>query len=236
MRWEERFDWQLFFAIIGFIAVSCIALYSAQQSEQYNDPFVLKQLVFYGLGFFVIAFMMYFDPDLYQKASIYLYIFGLLLLIALIFAPPSIAPVIKGQKSWFAFPGLSIQPSEFMKIFTIMMLANVVSKHNDTFRGSALKSDFLLLGKIVGVTGIPLVLIMQQPDLGTSLVFIAIMVGMILISGVRWRVILPLYTGIAALGTSIILFALGPGVSRKIPGSERISFRANIFLAAATEI
>lgn len=185
----------------------------------------MKQLVFYGLGFFVIGFMMYFDPDLYQKASIYLYIFGLLLLVALILAPSSIAPVVKGQKSWFVLPGLSIQPSEFMKIFTIMMLASSISKHNERFRGPVLKSDFLLIGKIVGITALPLLLVMQQPDLGTSLVFIAIMVGMILISGVRWRVIIPLYTGIAALATTVIILALqAPQILEKYLGVKEYHF------------
>lgn len=225
MRWEERFDWQLFFSILAFIVVSCIALYSAQQSEQYNDPFVTRQLVFYGLGFFVIAVMMNFDPELYQKASVYLYIFGLLLLIALILAPSSIAPVIKGQKSWFALPGLSIQPSEFMKIFTIMMLANVISRHNGRFQGKAFTSDVVLLLKIIGVTALPLLLIMQQPDLGTSLVFIAIMAGMILISGIRWRVIVPIYSGIAVLGTTIILLALqAPQFLEKYLGVKEYHF------------
>ncbi|AKG03563.1 rod shape-determining protein RodA [Salimicrobium jeotgali] len=225
MRWEERFDWQLFFSILAFIVVSCIALYSAQQSEQYNDPFVTRQLVFYGLGFIVIAVMMNFDPELYQKASIYLYIFGLLLLIALILAPSSIAPVIKGQKSWFALPGLSIQPSEFMKFFTIMMLANVISRHNGRFQGKAFTSDVVLLLKIIGVTALPLLLIMQQPDLGTSLVFIAIMAGMILISGIRWRVIVPIYSGIAVLGTTIILLALqAPQFLEKYLGVKEYHF------------
>ncbi|PBB07069.1 MULTISPECIES: FtsW/RodA/SpoVE family cell cycle protein [Salimicrobium] len=225
MRWEERFDWQLFFSILAFIVVSCIALYSAQQSEQYNDPFVTRQLVFYGLGFFVIAVMMNFDPELYQKASVYLYIFGLLLLIALILAPSSIAPVIKGQKSWFALPGLSIQPSEFMKIFTIMMLANIISRHNGRFQGKAFTSDVVLLVKIIGVTALPLLLIMQQPDLGTSLVFIAIMAGMILISGIRWRVIVPIYSGIAVLGTTIILLALqAPQFLEKYLGVKEYHF------------
>ncbi|SIS87630.1 FtsW/RodA/SpoVE family cell cycle protein [Salimicrobium salexigens] len=225
MRWEERFDWQLFFSILAFIVVSCIALYSAQQSEQYNDPFVTRQLVFYGLGFIVIAVMMNFDPELYQKASIYLYIFGLLLLIALILAPSSIAPVIKGQKSWFALPGLSIQPSEFMKFFTIMMLANVISRHNGRFQGKAFTSDVVLLFKIIGVTALPLLLIMQQPDLGTSLVFIAIMAGMILISGIRWRVIVPIYSGIAVLGTTIILLALqAPQFLEKYLGVKEYHF------------
>ena len=149
--------------------------------------------------------MMIFDPEDYRKLSPYLYGLGLLLLGALIVAPSSIAPIIKGQKSWFVLPGLgSMQPAELVKIFTILMLGNITTLHHEKFQKGTVKLDFWLLFKLVGITALPLALIMQQPDLGTSLVFIAIMSGMILISGIRWRIILPLFLTIAGIGSSIL--------------------------------
>ncbi|MCP3030920.1 rod shape-determining protein RodA [Halobacillus sp. A1] len=209
MKFEERFDWKLGFVLILFMIISCVALYSAQQSAQYNENFMMKQLVWYVVGGGIIGVMLYFEPDFYKKISWPLYIAGLIALLALVIAPSTIAPVIKGQKSWFVLPGLgSIQPSEFMKVFTILILANVVTNHHERIRVKDLKSDFLLLGKIVGLTLAPLALIMQQPDLGTGLVFIAIMGGMIVISGIRWRVILPIFGTLAAAGTFIIWLAI----------------------------
>ncbi|WP_082232357.1 FtsW/RodA/SpoVE family cell cycle protein [Halobacillus massiliensis] len=208
-NFEERFDWKLFFTMCLFLAISCLALYSAQQSPQYNDNFMVKQIVWYIAGFTVIAGMLYFEPDFYKKISWPLFIAGLVVLLVLMIAPASIAPIVKGQKSWFIFPGLgSIQPSEFMKVATILLLANVVTEHNEKSRVKDLRNDLMLLGKIVGVTALPLLLIMQQPDLGTALVFIAIMSGMIVISGVRWRVILPIFGGIGAVGTTVIWMAI----------------------------
>ncbi|WP_406945278.1 FtsW/RodA/SpoVE family cell cycle protein [Halobacillus sp. SY10] len=207
MKFEERFDWQLFFIMCCFIAVSAVALFSAQQSTQYNDNFVLKQLVWYGLGGIVIGFMLLVDPEDFKKISWYLYGFGIILLIALIVAPPSIAPVIKGQKSWFAMPGLSLQPAELVKIFTILALGRIAVDHNQKHR-SSMKMDLFLLLKLGAATGLPVLLIMQQPDLGTSLVFIAILAGFVLISGISWKIILPIFTIISAIGTGLIWLAL----------------------------
>ncbi|MCP3027322.1 FtsW/RodA/SpoVE family cell cycle protein [Halobacillus sp. A5] len=209
MNFEERFDWKLFFIICMFITISCVALYSAQQSPQYNENFMLKQLVWFGAGGIIIGIMLYFEPDFYKKISWPLYIAGILVLLALVIAPPSIAPVVKGQKSWFILPGMgSIQPSEFMKVFTILILSNAISNHHEKVKFVTIKSDFLLLGKITGLTFIPLALIMQQPDLGTSLVFLAIMAGMILISGISWKIITPIFGSLAATGLSLIWLAL----------------------------
>ncbi|QAS52626.1 FtsW/RodA/SpoVE family cell cycle protein [Halobacillus litoralis] len=208
MKFEERFDWQLFFIICCFIAVSAVALFSAQQSTQYNDNFVLKQLLWYGLGGVVIGFMLFVDPEDFKKISWYLYAFGILLLVVLIFAPPSIAPVIKGQKSWFVLPGLgSLQPAELMKLFTILVLGRIAVNHNAK-HASTFKADLMLLLKLGAATALPLLLIMQQPDLGTGLVFIAILAGFVLVSGVQWKIILPIFTVISAAGTGLIWLAI----------------------------
>lgn len=186
-----------------------MALYSAQQSAQYNENFMFKQLIWYGVGGVVIAIMLYFEPDFYKKISWPLYIAGLIVLLALILAPATVAPVIKGQKSWFILPGFgSIQPSEFMKVFTILILSNVITNHHEKNKLIHIRNDLVLLGKIVGLTLLPLVLIMQQPDLGTALVFLAIMAGMIVISGIRWRVILPIFGTVILTGSVLIWTAL----------------------------
>ncbi|MFC7060923.1 FtsW/RodA/SpoVE family cell cycle protein [Halobacillus seohaensis] len=209
MNFEERFDWKLFFTLCLFLTISCVALYSAQQSAQYNENFMFKQLIWYGVGGVVIAIMLYFEPDFYKKISWPLYIAGLIVLLALILAPATVAPVIKGQKSWFILPGFgSIQPSEFMKVFTILILSNVITNHHEKNKLIHIRNDLVLLGKIVGLTLLPLVLIMQQPDLGTALVFLAIMAGMIVISGIRWRVILPIFGTVILTGSVLIWTAL----------------------------
>jgi rod shape determining protein RodA len=209
-RFSDKIDWGLIFLLFLFFIVSVIAISSAQTSGQYAGyNFVLRQAFWYVVGFILIGFALLFDPDQYRRLAWYAYGFGLFLLGLLIIAPSSIAPVRNGAKSWFELPGLgSIQPSEFMKTFLILAIARVISSHHENNPKKTLKTDFFLLMKIGVVALIPLGLIMQQPDLGTSLVIIAIVSGLILVSGISWKVIVPIFTSVAAIGASILALVI----------------------------
>ncbi|WLR52080.1 FtsW/RodA/SpoVE family cell cycle protein [Bacillus tianshenii] len=221
-RITERIDWQLIFLLLLFCMVSCIAIWSAQSTDQYGQNFVIKQIVWYVVGSFIIAAMTFFDTDQYKKLTWYLYGFGNFLLFVLIIAPYSIAPIRNGQKSWFEIPGVgSVQPSEFMKIFLVLALSKVISDHHKRYISKSLQSDLLLLGKVGLTTGLPLLLIMQQPDLGTSLVFIAILTGMLIVSGITWKLLVPIYGIIAAFGISVFLLVLkAPQLLQNILGVQ----------------
>ncbi len=101
-----------------------------------------------------------------------------MLFLALVVSP--LGSTSKGAQSWFAVGGFQIQPSEISKIVLIVALASMLG----AWKGDI---DLRRLALALGVAGIPLVLIMLQPDLGTALVFIAITVVMFLIGGVRGR-------------------------------------------------
>ena len=114
----------------------------------------------------------------------------------LVIMPESIVPSINGARSWFKIPGIgSIQPSEFMKVFLILALANVITTHHVKNPVKTIETDIWLLGKMGIVTAVPLLLIMKQPDLGTSLVLCAILVGMVFVAGVSWKILLPISSG-----------------------------------------
>ncbi|WP_110112225.1 FtsW/RodA/SpoVE family cell cycle protein [Bacillus sp. CGMCC 1.16541] len=204
----SRFDWNLAFILFLFFCVSSIAIYSAQAIGQYGENFLVKQVVFYIIGSIIIAFVMRFDSDQFQKLSWVLYGLGNLLLILLIIAPPSIAPVINGAKSWFRLPGFSLQPSEFMKVFLIIALSTVITKHNEKYRIRHIREDFILLFKMGLTLSLPLLLIMQQPDLGTALVFLAIFSGLVFVSGVTWKIIVPVFVGAVTIGGSILALVI----------------------------
>jgi rod shape determining protein RodA len=130
-------------------------------------------------------------------------------LAVLLIAPSSIAPVINGAKSWFKVPGMgSLQPSEFVKVFLILALARLIIDHHHKYPVKTLQSDFWLMMKIGMTTMAPLLLVMQQPDLGTSLVFIAIMLGMIFISGISWKLLLPIFGTVSAVLAVIFYLVL----------------------------
>lgn len=206
---NDRFDWTLLFILLLFFIISCAAIYSAQKTGQYSQNFLLKQIFWYGVGAAIIAAVMMLDSEQYRKLAWYLYGFGVLLLIALYFAPDSIAEERNGAKSWFFIgPFGSIQPSEFMKVFLILALSKTIYVHHEENERKTLQTDWLLFLKLGAITALPLGLIMLQPDLGTALVVLAIFTGLILVSGITWKIILPMYGSGAALGAGILYLVI----------------------------
>ncbi|MBD7939423.1 MULTISPECIES: FtsW/RodA/SpoVE family cell cycle protein [Cytobacillus] len=205
----SRIDYTLVLILFLLFLVSCISIYSAQTTEQYGENFLLKQIVWYVVGIGIILAVITLDAEQLKKISWYAYGFGLLLLGFLVVAPESIAPVINGAKSWIRLPGLGqIQPAELVKVFLILALARVIDDHHQKTQLKTVKTDFFLLFKMLVVTGFPLLLIMQQPDLGTSLVILAIMLGMVFISGITWKILAPIVSVGVTLVVSIFYFVL----------------------------
>lgn len=183
----------LIFIFFAFFAISVIAIYAAGQFGQYGTNAWTRQIIYYMVGVICIVAINYFDLEQLEKLSLYIFIGGILLLIFLKIAPAQIgghdfAPIKNGAKSWFVIPGVgTLQPSEFMKIGLIMMLASVIGKSSP--RGKrTLEDDIFLLLKIAGVAAVPVGLIFLQ-DAGTAAVCMFIVVVMVFLSGVNWKLI-----------------------------------------------
>ncbi|WP_066390472.1 FtsW/RodA/SpoVE family cell cycle protein [Neobacillus mesonae] len=206
----DRFDWTLTLLLFLFFLISCIAINSAQSTGQYGDRnFMIMQVVWYVVGAIIITITIFFDSFQLKRLAWILYGFGLLLLIAVYVAPESIAPYRNGAKSWFVIPAIGqIQPSEFVKVFLILALSRVITSHHEKYIIKSLKTDFGLLLKLGVTTAVPVGLIMLQPDLGTALVILSILTGIILVSGISWKLILPIYGTGASLGGFIIYLVI----------------------------
>jgi len=207
----ERFDWTLAFILLLFGIVSLIAIASAQTTGQYHRNFIPSQIQWYFVGAVIIAIAMYLDPEQYKKAAWAIYGGGVLLLALLFILPESMELVARrnSAKSWFHLPGVgSIQPAEFMKTFFIIGMARMITQHHERFVEKTIKSDFYLLGKIGLVLIIPLTFILLQPDLGTALVFLAITISMVIVGGITWRILLPLFSGAVGLGGLLLWMAM----------------------------
>ncbi|MEH7200871.1 FtsW/RodA/SpoVE family cell cycle protein [Bacillus safensis] len=183
----------LIFIFLAFFAISVIAIYAAGQFGQYGSNAWTRQIIYYMVGVICIVAINYFDLEQLEKLSLYIFIGGILLLLLLKVAPAKIgshdfAPIKNGAKSWFVIPGVgTLQPSEFMKIGLIMMLASVIGK--STPRGKrTLEDDIILLLKIAGVAAVPVGLIFLQ-DAGTAAVCMFIVVVMVFLSGINWKLI-----------------------------------------------
>ncbi|MFP7297351.1 FtsW/RodA/SpoVE family cell cycle protein [Neobacillus niacini] len=221
----SKLDYSLVFILILLFLASCISIYSAQASGQYAGNFLIKQIINYVIGCVIIAVVIRLDSDQLKKLTWYAYGAGIFLLILLIIAPESIAPVKNGAKNWFQIPGFgSLQPSEFVKIFIILALARTIEDHHQKNPVKTLSTDFWLLIKLGLVTMAPLALIIKQ-DLGTSLVFLAIMLGMIFISGITWKLLVPIFTAGTALISVIFYFVLvKPELLEKYLGVRQYQF------------
>lgn len=222
----SKIDYSLVFILLLLFLASCVSIYSAQMSGQYKENFLIKQIVWYAVGGGIIASVMTLDSDQLRKISWYAYGLGLFLLGLLIVAPTSIAPVINGAKSWFKVPALgSLQPSEFVKVFVILALARVIDDHHQKNIVKTLQSDFWLLVKLGITTMVPVLFVMKQPDLGTSLVFMAILLGMIFISGISWKILVPIFaTGIVLISTIFYFVLWQPDLLEKYLGVKQYQF------------
>ncbi|MBI5975497.1 FtsW/RodA/SpoVE family cell cycle protein [Staphylococcus canis] len=202
----RRLDWRLILLIGVLCFISILTIHSAMSGGQYSADFSIRQGFYYALGAFLALMIMIFSPKQIRKYTYIVYIIVVLLLIGLLILPEStITPIINGAKSWYRLGPISIQPSEFMKIVMILALANVVARHNRFTFNKSLETDFKLILKVMGVSLIPMALILLQNDLGTTLVFLAIIAGVLIVSGVTWKILAPLFGGAIFIGTSLIL-------------------------------
>lgn len=199
---KYKFDIALFLLLVFLAIISISTIYSAEViAFDVPGSLSIKQGIWFLIGFIVIFIVMTLGTDFFYRNAWFFYIIGILSLIGLLF----FAPTISNSKCWFVIPGVgNIQPSEFMKIFIILVLARMIEDFN-LQTDHSIKNEFLFLVKVVFVVGIPSVLTFLQPDTGVVLIYLLITLAMLLSSGIRirWFVILGLFVGIIL---SVFLF------------------------------
>ncbi|MGW8025232.1 FtsW/RodA/SpoVE family cell cycle protein [Staphylococcus xylosus] len=205
-HWIRRIDWVLVGILVLLAIISVTIINSAMGGGQYSANFSIRQILYYVLGGLIACLIMLVSPKKLMKYTYLLYFLLCAALFILIIIPETpITPIINGAKSWYKLGPLSVQPSEFMKIVLMLALAKLVSRHNQFTFNKSLETDFKLLLKIAGISVIPMGLILLQNDLGTMLVLCAIIVGVIVVSGISWKILAPVFIAGIALGSSIIL-------------------------------
>lgn len=130
-----------------------------------------------------------------DNVAIPLYLFSILLLLLILV----VGPRIGGARRWLALGSLRVQPSELAKVTFIIMAANVLG------RAKAGRASFSTTVLSFGVMALPMALVLREPDLGTSLVFLAVWVGMIFWYGIPG--ILLLGAGSAAISAVIMFYS-----------------------------
>lgn len=211
---ESRIDYALMVPVFFLLVIGIISVYIAvsQDYPQNLATMVGQQVIWILLGVVLAFLVMFFSTKFLWKVTPLLYIFGLgLMVLPLYFYSPSLV-ASTGAQNWVTINGMTLfQPSEFMKISYIIMMARVIVTFQKHYPKRDLKRDFQLIGYLLLVTIPVFVLLGLQSDFGTALVFFAIFCGMVLLSGVSWKILLPV-TILGVLGVlGFLLLFLSPG-------------------------
>ncbi|MGN1407902.1 FtsW/RodA/SpoVE family cell cycle protein [Lactobacillus sp.] len=206
-KWYDRIAWGVIIPVVLLSFVSFYAIYNASVNDSsYGTPTktVAMQIVWYTISWVMVAFIMRFDAEQIFKLAPYLYGAGIFLLVAVLFLYDRTTAASSGAKSWFVVGPVSFQPSEVMKPAFILQLARVVREHNERYAHN-LRNDWLLIGKVMAWFLPVAILLMLQPDFGTTLVFVAITAGILLVSGISWKIIIPVFLLLVIVGACAIL-------------------------------
>ncbi len=193
----ENFDFQLLLAIILISVIGIAIIYSASASK-HGTYYLVMQSIWLIVGLFVMAVVIFFDYRDFKGIVYLIYGANLALLLFVIFFGAS----SKGAQRWIDLGFFRLQPSEFAKVAVIITLAWLMSRDD-------IKTDSIFDLVKPGVhVGIPMALIFLQPDLGTSLVFVAITLAMVFVAGLKWKHLLLLGSAgsaVAFLGFHFVL-------------------------------
>ncbi len=159
---------------------------------------VKSQAIRFGVALIAMLIFAQLDPSVYRRWSPWLYLVGLIALVAVLL----VGVGAKGAQRWLALPGLPrFQPSEIMKLLVPMVVAWYLSRHY-------LPPKVKHVGIAFALMLIPMVLIMQQPDLGTALLVGAAGMFVIFFAGLSWRLIAGFIALLAVATPLMWLFVL----------------------------
>ncbi len=205
---DNRIDYGVILPVFLLCLIGLLSLYVALTHDPRDTNIfrgIAMQSLWYALGALVVVIIMHLDAKWLWRLTPFLYVIGLAVMLALLeYYDPTLA-ASTGSKNWFRFGTMTFQPSELMKIAYILMLALIITQHNVKNSLRTLKTDLLLIGKLVLATIPVLVLVKMQNDFGTMLVFLAIFAGMFLMSGISWLIVVPAIVLVAVTGTAVIL-------------------------------
>jgi len=202
---QSRVDWQMIAALTGLMIIGVLFIYSAKppgETTAWYNQFHIRQIVWYAAGIGAAVAVCLIDyHSLARWALIGYWITILLLIVVLI---PGLGTSVGGARRWFDLGPFNLQPSEFTKLAFIFIQAHFLSRPTDELQ---LPGLFL---KSVGLTILPFLLILKEPDLGSALVLLPIGLAMMFAAGVPHRYLMRLVGGGALLVTLLlvdILFA-----------------------------
>ncbi|HKB94739.1 MAG TPA: FtsW/RodA/SpoVE family cell cycle protein, partial [Gaiellaceae bacterium] len=195
-------DWLLLGGVAGLVAVGLWAVSGATRYAVAGDPsyYLNKQMIYAGAGAALLVVGTFVDPDLYRRY--WKLIFGATtLLIAFVLV---VGHAARGSTRWINVGFFTFQPSEFGKLLFVLALAGFLAE-----RARALGSAGTTL-RTLAIGLAPVLLVFLQPDLGTALVYMAALGGMLFVAGAPWRHLALI--GAAAVAVVVVVLWAGPAM------------------------
>jgi len=176
----KKFDYILFFTTILLVIYGAILINSAIGLNKFSFSFDLssffnRQLVWVGLGILLFFLILFLNYTWLKKFWWAVYIINLVGLIAVFI----VGHISHGARSWIGWRMLKVEPSEFFKIGIIITLAGFLSRK----KGEDMNLSDLFLSLFL--TGLPVLLIILQPDIGTAIIYIGILIGILYLAGLK---------------------------------------------------
>ncbi len=202
------FDIPLIGSTLLLMLIGVFFIYSSGVSAggEFSSDEYLKQLIWVVSGIGIFVFMLFINYSVLKDISPYIYGFFMMLLVfVLVFGKE-----VNGARAWIGLPDFGVQPSEFMKIGTILFLGTYLTSIGQKIE----KLRYFLLGLLIILA--PVGFILLQPDLGTALVYFPIFIAMTLVAGARLRYIFFLLLS----GILMIVFVILPYVERLVMNRE----------------
>jgi len=197
-------DWILVAAIASIAGIGALMIFSATRNRLGADTvdsfFLERQALYVVIGLGLMAFAAAFDYRRLRELAPFLFASTLFLLFAVL---TPLGSNRRGAQAWFTLPsGFQLQPSEFTKLGLILMLASYCGV--STSAGDMVPMGPRRIAKTLTLASAPLFLILLQPDLGTALVFGAITVAVLSVSGTKGRYLLLLAIVVVGAGAGVL--------------------------------
>jgi rod shape determining protein RodA len=170
-------DWPLLLITLSICALGVLQIYSATRGTIWKDAW-WKQIIWVAAGMILLWIMTNIDYHTFLGQVYVLYGLSIVTLISVFL----IGTKVFGSRRWIPVGGgFRLQVSEFVKLVIILLVARYMTelKRDDL--------DWRDLLKIGGLVGLPMLLVMKQPDLGTALTYFPVLAGGILLAGLRWQ-------------------------------------------------
>jgi len=226
MLWRlKKIDWLLVGVVAVLCAISGLELWGIDAGAQAGN-FFSRQIIFVVVGWLAALAICFVDARIFrthQLILIFLYLAALALLVLVLF----FGVRIRGMAGWFRIGELGFEPVELAKLAVILVLAKYFSnRHVEMYRIRHIIASAIY-------AGLPLGLVLLQPDLGSALVLVFIWLGVVILSGIKPRHLAVVLATGALVVTLAWVFALKPYQKERVltflnPAKDPLGYSYNL--------